>query len=119
MNVEELMHALEAERAENRSLRTELAQALASLAQATARIEQLEGQAAKASHNRSRPPSRTGFKEPVRTTQSWREQSGKKSGGQPGHQGRTLMMVEQPDAILTLTATQCQHGQQDLSETAI
>lgn len=119
MNVEELMKALEAERAEKRSLRNELAQALESLAQANARIEQLEGQAAKDSHNSSRPPSSNGFKEPVRKTQSLREKSGKKSGGQPGHQGRTLMMVEQPDAIVTLTATQCQHCQQDLSETAI
>src|SRR5437868_4414584 len=46
MNVEELVKALEAQRAENQSLRHELAQALESLEQANARIKHLEGQAA-------------------------------------------------------------------------
>jgi transposase len=119
MNVEELMKKLEAQNAEIQFLRSELAKALESLALAHARIEQLEGQAAKDSHNSSKPPSTDGFKEPVRKTQSLRGKSGKKSGGQPGHQGRTLMMVEHPDEIVTLTPTQCYHCQQDLSEASI
>jgi transposase len=83
------------------------------------RVKRLEGQAAKDSHNSHKPPSSNGFKEPVRKTQSLREKSGKKSGGQPGHQGRTLMMVERPDEIITLTPTHCSHCQQDLTETLI
>jgi transposase len=119
MDVEELVKELEAQRAENRTLRNDLAKALEHLEQANARIKQLEGQAAKDSHNSSKPPSTNGFKEPVRKTQSLREKSGKKSGGQPAHPGRTLLMVEQPDQRVLLTPEQCQHCQQDLSEAAL
>src|SRR6266536_2855886 len=80
------------------------------------RVKRLEGQAAKDSHTSHKPPSSNGFKEPVRKTQSLREKSGKKSGGQPGHQGRTLMMVEQADQTVLLTPEQCHGCQQDLSE---
>src|SRR5947199_9212573 len=107
MNMEELVKALEAQRAENQTLRNELAKAQENLEQANARIKQLEGQAAKDSHNSSKPPSRNGFKEPVRKTASLREKSGKKSGGQPGHQGKTLMMVKHPDHIILLTPGHC------------
>jgi transposase len=61
-------------------------------------------------------PSTDGFKEPKRKTQSLRGKSGKKSGGQPGHQGKTLMMVEQPDHVVKLTPERCQHCQQDLAK---
>src|SRR5438105_1559898 len=116
MNVEELVKALEAQRAENQTLRNDLAKALERLEEANARIKQLEGQAAKDSHNSSKPPSTNGFKEPMRKTQSLREKSGKNSGGQPGHPGSTLLMVEQPDQTILLTPQQCQQCQQDLSQ---
>jgi transposase len=116
MNVEELVKALEAQRAENQALRNALAKALERLEEANARIKHLEGQAAKDSHNSSKPPSTNGFKEPVRKTQSLREKSGKKSGGQAGHPGRTLMMVQEPNQTIHLTPAQCQHCQHDLSE---
>ncbi len=116
MNVEELVKALEAQRAENQTLRDDLAKALESLEQANARIKHLEGQAAKDSHNSSKPPSTNGFKEPVRKTQSLREKSGKQSGGQPGHPGRTLMMVQQPDQTVLLTPEHCPQCHQDLSQ---
>ena len=119
MNVEELVKALEVLRAENQALRNDLATALEHLEEANAHIKQLEGQAAKDSHNSSKPPSTNGFKEPVRKTQSLREKSGKKSGGQPGHPGRTLMMVEQPDQTIRLTPVQCQHCQHDLPQASL
>jgi transposase len=119
MNVEELVKELEAQRAENQTLRTALAKTLERLEQATARIKQLEGQAAKDSHNSSKPPSTNGFKEPRRKTQSLRERSGKKSGGQPGHPGNTLMMVAQPDYTVLLTPEQCHRCQQGLSEVSL
>ncbi len=107
---------------ENALLQKELAQAQEQvvkqqedITQILERVKQLEGQAAKDSHNSSKPPSSNGFKEPVRKTQSLREKSGKKSGGQPGHQGRTLMMVEQPDETIPLTPVECQHCQHNLS----
>jgi len=119
MNVEELAKELDAQKAENQTLRDDLAKALSSLEQANARIKQLEGQAAKDSHNSSKPPSSNGFKEPRRKTQSLREKSGKKSGGQPGHVGKTLMMVEQPDKTILLTPALCRHCQQDLSTASL
>jgi transposase len=105
--------------AENQTLRNDLAKALESLEQANARVKELEGQAAKDSHKSSKPPSSTGFKEPIRKTQSLREKSGKKSGGQPGHVGNTLRMVEQPDQTLLLTPQACHPCQQDLSTASL
>jgi transposase len=106
---------LEGQIAENQILRSDLAKALESLEQANARIKQLEGQVAKDSHNSSKPPSSDGFKEPKRKTRSLREKSDKKSGGQPGHPGKTLMMVEHPDQTVLLMPGHCQHCQEDLS----
>jgi transposase len=56
----------------------------------------LESILAKDSHNSSKPPSSDGMKSAVK---SLRESSGRKSGGQPGHEGRTLSQVEKPDTI--------------------
>lgn len=110
---------LEGQAVENQALHNDLAKALESLEQANARIKHLEGQAAKDSHNSSKPPSSNGFKEPIRKTQSLREKSGKKSGGQPGHAGKTLMMVEQPDQTVLLTPAKCQHCQEDLATASL
>jgi transposase len=98
---------LEDQAAENRPLHDQLARALEELEQTNARIKQLEGQAAKDSHNRSKLPSSNGFKEPVRKTASLREKSGKRSGGQPGHRGNTLRVVEHPDHTVLLTPERC------------
>jgi transposase len=106
---------LEEQVAESQTLRNDLTTALSGLEGANARIKQLEGQAAKDSHNSSKPPSSNGFKDPIRKTQSLREKSGKKSGGQPGHVGKTLMMVEHPDQTVLLTPSQCHNCQQDLA----
>jgi transposase len=79
------------------------------------RVKLLEGRAAKDSHNSSKPPSSNGFKDPVRKTQSLRGKSDKPSGGQVGHKGKTLMMVEQPDEIVRLSPSSCDHCHQDLT----
>jgi transposase len=134
MNAEELIKELEVLRSENRRLREEnaslreereslgkdlaIAQEQVAMAreifgQLTARIERLEGQAAKDSHNSSKPPASDGPASPVRKTQSLRGQSGKQSGGQVGHQGHTLRMVARPDAVIALAppvCEQCQHA---------
>jgi len=110
---------LRGEVAENQTLRNDLAKAVEGLEQASTRIKELEGQIGKDSHNSSKPPSTDGFKEPVRKTQSLRGKSGKKSGGQPGHVGKTLMMVERPDQTVLLTPPLCRHCHQDLASASL
>lgn len=55
----------------------------------------------KNSGNSSTPPSKEGMRdEIVRRTQSLRKPSGKKPGGQPGHEGFTLEISGTPDAVV-------------------
>ena len=67
------------------------------------RIKELEHK--KTSSNSSKPPS-SDIVSPKRNS-SLREKSGKKSGGQKGHKGTTLKMVEQPDAIINHIPEYC------------
>src|SRR5229473_4953278 len=75
------------------------------------RINTLERQQAKDSHNSSLPPSSERF---VRAPKSLRTKSGKKPGGQPGHRGHHLQQVEIPDQILIHPVARCEHCQHDL-----
>jgi transposase len=58
------------------------------------RVNSLEGQINKNSNNSSKPPSSDGFK---KKTKSLRTKSGKKPGGQEGHEGVTLCLSDNPD----------------------
>jgi transposase len=118
--------AYERERQETMLLQKELAVAHEQLAtarevfaQLSARIERLEGQISKDSHNSSKPPSSDRPQDAVRKTKSLRGTSGKKSGGQPGHRGHTLLMVSQPDTIIALEPPSCQWCQQNLGSVVI
>ena len=64
------------------------------------RIEQLEKLLAKDSHNSSKPPSSDGLKCPNKT-RSLKEKSNKKTGGQHGHNGLHLKMVDNPNHTIT------------------
>ena len=65
-----------------------------------ARIKELEGRLSKDSHNSSKPPSSNGFKQ-IPHTRSQRQRSGKRPGGQAGHEGATLDWNDQPDKFET------------------
>jgi transposase len=75
-------------------------------------IQELRDQLAKNSHNSGKPPSSDGLKKP--RTRSLRKKSGRRSGGQKGHTGHTLKLVEQPDHIQVHEAARCPHCATDL-----
>jgi transposase len=67
------------------------------------RLERLEAERAKDSHNSGKPPS----SDPVRVPKSLRTKSGKRPGAQPGHPGATLEMRNAPDVIVLHAAKHC------------
>jgi transposase len=71
----------------------------AEIAALKARIAELELRLGLDSTNSSKPPSSDGLKKPARV-KSLREPSGRPSGGQKGHPGKTLRQVEVPDAVV-------------------
>lgn len=77
----------------------------------SARVKELEDGGHTSSHNSSKPPSSDGLRRPPR---SQRQSSGKKPGGQAGHVGSALHMVEEPDQVITHSPTVCAQCQASL-----
>ena len=106
---------LQALREENRMLKALIAELLPlkeQLVQATTRIKELEEREAKDSRTSSKPPSSDGL---ARLPRSSRRPSGKRPGGQAGHAGHTLSLVEQPDDVVRHRPKVCCQCQADLS----
>lgn len=80
------------------------------------RLEALENQQHKDSHNSSKPPSSDGFK---RRTKSLRKKSERASGGQSGHPGSSLEWVEQVDGVEQHRVCQCLGCGASLQEVAV
>jgi transposase len=70
-------------------------------------VEALRGRLAKDSHNSSKPPSSDGPGSPKRVPKSLRATSGRRPGGQPGHPGAHLTLVEQPDTVVVHQPSVC------------
>jgi len=93
------------------SLRRELAEAVAALgqarselAQARERIGELEARLKQNPRNSSRPPSGEGLGKPAPRPRSLRKKSGRKPGGQGGHEGTTLAQVAVKAGICLIIA---------------
>ena len=69
------------------------------------RVEVLEQKLAKNSRNSSKPPSSDGYPKPK--PKSLRKKGQRKSGGQPGHRGKTLQFSPNPDRIIKHTLSRC------------
>src|SRR5271170_6705512 len=79
------------------ALRQQNAGLSALVAALQARVAELERQLGLNSGNSGKPPSSDGLKKKPARTSSLRGRSGKKTGGQKGHPGKTLSRVETPD----------------------
>ncbi len=77
----------------------------AEVATLRARVVELEAQLRANSRNSSKPPSSDGLGKPA--PRSLRKPSGRKPGGQPGHEGQTLRQVEDPDEVIRHEPAHC------------
>ena len=76
------------------------------IAQLNQTIQELKEQLNKNSKNSSKPSSSDGFKKPA--PKSLRKPSGKKVGGQEGHQGTFLSVLSDPDEIVKHMPSTCE-----------
>lgn len=96
-------------------LKSDYEELLNRLSMMEARIKELEGMLHKNSGNSHKPPSSDGYKKQV---QNNRIKSERKAGGQLGHEGKTLQMVETPDKIIDHSVKECNHCGTNLEKTA-
>ena len=89
---------------------------LSKLGELESRLEKIEHQKAKDSHNSSKPPSGDGF---GKRTRSLRPKSNRPSGGQEGHPGTTLEWSKEVDFTQIHPVEACQGCGLSLSETPV
>lgn len=97
------------------ALRAENERLCAENAVLTARLAELERRFGLNSRNSGKPPSSDGLKKPPRVS-SLREPTGKKTGGQTGHPGKTLRRTETPDTTINHYPTACAACGEPLTE---
>jgi len=77
------------------------------------RVKKLEDQVSKQSQNSSKPPSSDGLAKPK--TRSLRRSEGRQAGGQPGHEGHTLKLVDNPEQLEIHQVAACPQCKADLA----
>ena len=92
-------------------------QLYAQIEKLTSRVEALESKLSKNSRNSSKPPSSDGYDKPK--PKSRREKTGKPSGAQKGHPGKTLQQSDQPDSVIQHSPPMCTHCGFDLDGTPV
>jgi transposase len=80
-------------------------------------VEKLQEKTKKNSSNSSLPPSSDRFARQKRS-RSLRKKSGKKPGGQKGHEGKTLPLVANPDLVVLHEVEICEYCHSNLQELA-
>ena len=82
-----------------------------------ARVAELEARLGQNSRNSSRPPSSEGYEKPA--PRSRRQRSDRKTGGQPGREGKTLRQVERPDEVVRHAPASCEDCGASLAEAPV
>jgi len=80
------------------------------------RVKSLEVTLNKNSHNSSKPPSTDSLAREKPKPKSSRIKSGKKPGGQPGHVGKTLAFVDNPDKTIVHKVKRCKNCGKNMEE---
>jgi hypothetical protein len=96
--------------AQNDSMRRENAALVAGVAE-------LERRLGLNSSNSSKPPSADGLSKKPRRTRGLRERSDKPAGGQPGHPGKTLCAIDNPDHTVDHLPANCANRAEPLPQT--
>jgi len=87
------------------------------IAELEALVAELRARLDQNSRNSSKPPSSDGYAKPTADKdRSLRRRSGRKPGGQPGHQGHRLERREDPDRMVLHPVERCECCGRDISD---
>jgi len=81
-----------------------------------AHLAELQAKLNQSSRNSSKPPSSDGYATPSPKKRSLRQRSGRKPGGQAGHEGAHLARVEVPDRQIPHEPERCEGCGRDLAD---